>query len=190
MYVTDGFRIYGNAELDSCLIARLFRDTPRNPNGGFGNNKPGTCTPVDVCKEITLSGYTDKVYQCRVSNSFAGSRAYCKQLDASADLYWAESTAEWATFQAAVQAGTIAGNAWLGYTDEATTRPDGNGPWLAVSGFTGYDPTAEPNFWEPGEPNGGNNENFIQLYGNGHANDLPGGNELSALCRVPSPSVH
>jgi hypothetical protein len=87
------------------------------------------------------------------------------------------SDAEWQALSAAAASGLVR-SGWIGYSD-ATTE----GTWVAVGGFTGYDPTARTDFWASGEPNGGIGENAAELLGTGLVNDAPASTPMLFLCR-------
>lgn len=180
--VAEYLSITNNAALSECTAWRIVSALAAEPDFGFdvsGNDTTTACTAADVCRVVSVSGVGGTLYECRQQLDFTGAQALCASIGTGSALAWVTSDAEWQALSAAAAAGTVSGG-WIGYSD-ATTE----GAWVAVGGFTGYDPTARTDFWAMGEPNGGTAENASELLGDGHVNDAAATATLPFLCRAP-----
>ncbi len=177
----EGLYFSNNEALDTCALYRLVKRVRFAERGGISNNKPGVCSAADECRALTLAGYTDAVYQCIGRKTYSDQRTVCAALGTGGELYWAQSAEEWSALQAAAQRGEVVHGAYLGYSDVAE-----EGTWVALGGFTAFDPVAGESFWAAGEPNNQGDEDFAQIYESGLVNDIPDG-ASTAVCRVPAP---
>ncbi len=176
--VTDYFGFSYNAAFVECGVWRLFNRLVNAPEHSdiYNNETTTTCTAADLCAPVTLTGLTN-LSQCRKSMYFSDALALCQTLGTGASLAWFESAIEWSTFSTAVMNGQLS-TGWIGYSDEVL-----EGTFVAVSGFTTYSPVSEMNFWDTSEPSGG--EHFVEVVGNGRANDLPDTYNRRFFCRTP-----
>lgn len=177
------FSIQHNSGLSHCQVYRVVAALDAEPRYGvsiWGNDETPTCTTTDFCRARTITGISGSLRQCVLPRTFAAAQTECASFGAGAALVWFESAAEWTAFKAAWTDRTMSWSAWIGYTDAAV-----EGTWVAVSGFTGFDPTTRTDFWEQGEPNGGPAENNAQIYLNGNVNDADDSYLLPFICRVP-----
>lgn len=185
---------YGGERIDSGLDL--------NDNGGLDANEitstkyvcngapaapppaePVVCVPL----QLVLDG-GDKGYQCYADLTWQDYRPVCQQLGSGADLFWFDSAQELTDFQADMASGEIIVGSWIGYTDA-----DHVGTFVDASGHNSFDPTKQPNFWAPSQPD---DALFIEFYAQvfnaqGQMNDVAstGMNRFPGLCRVPAGSL-
>lgn len=180
--VSEYFGVRYNAALNDCFVWRVLAQMPEEPRFGvsvYDNDVTVTCAAADICFPVTAEVPTlTFIRECVRPTPFAAARTTCQSLGAGADLAWFENATEWSTFAAAVNTGDLS-EGWFGYSDAAM-----DGTWTALSGFSTFNPVTEPNFWAPGEPNGGANENAAEILWNG-ANDGDATQLRRFFCRVP-----
>lgn len=177
------FYVGENPALSHCAVQRLLSGLDRRPSSWTdtpNNDSTPTCTLADACSTRTVPGISGTLRRCLAPATFAEATTHCATFGTGAALLWFTSTAEWAAMKAATVDGTFGWASWIGYSDAMV-----EGTWVAQSGFTGYSPTSEMNFWGFGEPSGGTTENAMELMSNGLVNDLPATELRAFICRVP-----
>lgn len=181
-FVRDLLAISGNPMLFECAAWRLRTGLSSNADPAVYiafNDTSVACTAADLCRIVHVTGIGGTLWQCLKRMSFADAQTLCRGIGRDSALAWVTSDAEWLALKSAAASGVVRGG-WIGYSDAAT-----EGTWIAVGGFTGYDPTTRADFWTSGAPNGGVDENAAQLLETGLVNDAPESFFMFFLCRSP-----
>lgn len=170
---------YDNESLSDCQAIETILLTWRTPGGDFEMNNDGVACEDDelLCPSLEALGAPAGFRGCYFAGeqTWDEARALCQSLG-DYDLATFTSQADLDAFN---QGRRLGGNFWVGYSD---ADDEGTWSWTQTSSFAPVN--GDPAFWADGEPNGGTDENCLEVYSSGLGNDAHCDDGRIALCRA------